>query len=117
LVDTGAAGIENKTVGGKLLMFQVEQDIIKAFWKKENELFMNDLASQTMEQEVIDITADLWNKVSELPPAHPDDINDLRFHINAIQNILYARVGMRVMGEPKKNDDYGGRIDQQMVKK
>lgn len=43
------------------------------------------------DQKVLDITSSLWNEFLKLPPAHPDDQIDVKFHIHAIQNIIYAR--------------------------
>lgn len=45
------------------------------------------------EQDALRLTVDLWNKCLELPVMHEDDNNDIRFHLHAIQNILYARIG------------------------
>jgi hypothetical protein len=47
------------------------------------------------EKEILRITGDLWNKFTRLPVMHPDDQDDVRFHIHAIQNIIYSREGMR----------------------
>lgn len=35
----------------------------------------------------------LWQAVLKIPKSqmHPDDIQDIRFHIHAIQNILYTQ--------------------------
>jgi phage baseplate assembly protein W len=65
------------------------------------------------EREAMNLTAQLWNKLNELPAEHPDDINDLRFHIHAIQNIIYTRVGMRV----SKNQAFGERLHEMLLKK
>ena len=45
------------------------------------------------QDETLKITADLWNKYLEIPAEgkHPDDNNDVRFHIHAIQNILFTQ--------------------------
>lgn len=43
------------------------------------------------DQKVLDITAVLWNEYLKIPQAHPDDLHDVRFHIHAIQNIIFAR--------------------------
>lgn len=45
------------------------------------------------QDETLKITADLWNKYLEIPTEekHPDDNNDVRFHIHAIQNILFTQ--------------------------
>jgi len=38
-------------------------------------------------------TAELWNSFLNIPKdeIHPDDTNDVRFHIHAIQNILFTQ--------------------------
>lgn len=43
---------------------------------------------------VLEKSAELWNeylKINDLDK-HPDDNNDVRFHIHAIQNILYTQL-------------------------
>lgn len=47
------------------------------------------------EKIVMDHTVRLWNDFLKLPAGHPDDQQDVRFHIHAIQNILYARSHVR----------------------
>lgn len=51
------------------------------------------------EVKVLNITKDAWNAFLQLPIQHPDDINEFRFHIHAMQNIIYAREGIRKMKE------------------
>jgi hypothetical protein len=50
---------------------------------------------------VKNLTCDLWNAILEIPKEdmHPDDLNDLRFHIHAIQNILYAQAYIKKHGK------------------
>lgn len=47
------------------------------------------------ELEVLAKTSDVANSFNELPSMHPDDLNDFRFHVNALQNIVLARAGQR----------------------
>lgn len=49
---------------------------------------------QSTQQECLKSTADLWNKILKMPSGdfHPDDLNDIRFHIHAIQSILYTQL-------------------------
>lgn len=51
------------------------------------------------ELEVLGKTSDVLNNFNELPSMHPDDLNDFRFHINALQNIILARAGQRVYNQ------------------
>jgi hypothetical protein len=44
-----------------------------------------------LEIEALEKSKDLWNALVLLEKKHPDDLNDLRFHIHAIQNIILAR--------------------------
>jgi hypothetical protein len=53
------------------------------------------------EKEILQWTGELWNKFIQLPIMHPDDQNEFRFHLHAIQNIVYAREGVRSV-EPVK---------------
>ncbi len=50
------------------------------------------------QDETLKITADLWNSFLKIPKEemHPDDTNDIRFHIHAIQNILYTQKYMKL---------------------
>jgi len=45
------------------------------------------------QDKTIKITADLWNSFLEIPKEekHPDDTHYVRFHIHAIQNILFTQ--------------------------
>jgi len=42
---------------------------------------------------ILEITAQLWNEFLTIPnnEKHPDDTNDFRFHIHAIQNIIFTQ--------------------------
>lgn len=51
------------------------------------------------ELEVLAKTSEVSDSFNELPSMHPDDLNDFRFHINALQNIILARAGQRVYNE------------------
>ena len=46
------------------------------------------------QKKCLEITSDLWNKWLEINDVekHPDDNNDFRFHIHALQNILFANM-------------------------
>jgi len=46
------------------------------------------------QNKVLQLSADLWNKYLDIPvdETHPDDKNDIRFHIHAIQNIMYTQL-------------------------
>lgn len=46
-------------------------------------------------------TAELWNEILNIPigDCNPDDINDLRYHIHAIQNILYTQLYIKENGK------------------
>lgn len=57
---------------------------------------MRELTEQ--EAHVIKASAYLWNEFLQLPVIHPDDINDVRFHLNAIQSILIARPYVEQLG-------------------
>lgn len=43
----------------------------------------------------ISLAKDLWNKCLELEYTNEDDINDIRFHIHAIQNLLYSNIYLK----------------------
>lgn len=45
----------------------------------------------------LDHTAALWNRLVLLTPQHPDDLNEARFHIHALQNLIAARPTFRTM--------------------
>ncbi len=46
-------------------------------------------------QDLLNQSADFWNSlVNEFDKGnnHPDDMRDIRFHIHAIQNIIYTKM-------------------------
>jgi hypothetical protein len=43
------------------------------------------------------LTKDLWKAFVVLPVQHPDDLTEFRIHIHAIQNMILAREGSRVL--------------------
>jgi len=45
------------------------------------------------QDETLEKTAELWNSFLDIPinEKHPDDVNDFRFHIHALQNILFTQ--------------------------
>jgi hypothetical protein len=42
------------------------------------------------EDKTLGCLADAWNQFQAVENKHPDDLNDFRFHIHALQNLLYA---------------------------
>jgi len=52
------------------------------------------ISTQSQQDRILNISADLWNEYLKIPHTeqHPDDNNDIRFHIHAIQNILYTQL-------------------------
>lgn len=59
------------------------------------------VANSKSKQEIsLNISADLWNSIVDIPKdeMHPDDESDLRHHIHAIQNILYAQLFIKKHG-------------------
>lgn len=51
----------------------------------------------SLEVKAIEATKEAWNAFMDLPIMHPDDQNEFRYHIHAIQNIILAREGQRVL--------------------
>jgi hypothetical protein len=49
------------------------------------------------ELKVLGLTKDAWSVFNQLPIQHPDDQNEFRFHIHALQNMIFAREGIRKM--------------------
>lgn len=50
----------------------------------------------------LSLTANLWNEMQSIlseDSIHPDDMNDMRHHIHAIQNILYTQLYIKRHGE------------------
>jgi hypothetical protein len=43
------------------------------------------------ESKALELSADLWNALIDLPIIHPADINEACFHIHALQNMIMAR--------------------------
>jgi len=57
------------------------------------------------ESVVLANTVTLWNSFLECDSLHPDDVNDFRFHIHALQNLILSRPMMRIellKGNPMK---------------
>lgn len=65
--------------------------------EKENSSRGNDL-----EKQILEITAELWNKYLELPDRSKDDDTEFRHCLHNLQNQIYARAGIRVLGNSKK---------------
>lgn len=42
------------------------------------------------EDKTIQHLVDAWNQYQAVDNKHPDDLNDFRFHIHALQNLLYV---------------------------
>lgn len=42
------------------------------------------------EDKTLTLITDAWNQYQAVDNKHPDDLNDFRFHIHALQNLLYA---------------------------
>lgn len=57
--------------------------------------------NKIIQEEVLKLTAEVWNKVIDIPNSemHPDDINDIRYHIHAIQNIIYSQLYINKHGK------------------
>lgn len=49
------------------------------------------------ELKVLELTKGTWNAFLELSEMHPDDQNDFRRHVHALQNIILARGGQRIL--------------------
>lgn len=47
------------------------------------------------EKRAIAASAELWNAFMKLEKYHPDDVQDVRFHIHAIQAIIMSREAVR----------------------
>jgi len=61
----------------------------------------------TKQDETLKISADLWNSFLEIPKEeiHQDDTNDFRFHIHALQNILYTQKYKKQEYESRKTPE------------
>lgn len=55
------------------------------------------------EKEVMEITVKLWNEFMQLEEFHPDDINDFRFHLHSLQNIILMRSAYRELKQSNEN--------------
>lgn len=47
------------------------------------------------EEEVIEKAGAVADAFAALPPIHPSDMNDVVFHVHAIQNIVLARAAYK----------------------
>lgn len=53
----------------------------------------------TSQDKCLELTVELWNEFQTIENKHPDDNNEFRLHIHAIQNILYThKYKMEVKG-------------------
>lgn len=59
------------------------------------------------ELDVLEKSRELWDEFLKLPVIHPDDQNEFRLHLHAIQNIVMARTAMKAMSY-KMNERWGG---------
>jgi hypothetical protein len=50
-----------------------------------------------LEFKAINATKEVWNAFLLLPVVHPDDQNDFRHHVHALQNIILSREGLRTL--------------------
>lgn len=55
----------------------------------------------TTQKECLDKSAELWNLFIKIDKSelHPDDTDDFRFHIHALQNILYTQLYIKEKGK------------------
>lgn len=46
-------------------------------------------------------SSELWNEILKISveDLHPDDMKDIRYHLNAIQNILYTQLYIKKHGK------------------
>lgn len=46
-----------------------------------------------IQDKVLDKSGELWDEFMKIPQSqmHPDDTNDFRHHLHALQNIMYAQ--------------------------
>ena len=51
------------------------------------------------EQKVLNSLVDAWNSFLELPTEHPDDLNDFRYGIHALQRQIMCRPIRREMND------------------
>lgn len=61
---------------------------------------MEDLAKLTQEEEeILELTAELWNRFLALPINHPMEANEIAMKIHDIQRMIIARPGFRMNQE------------------
>lgn len=61
---------------------------------------MEDLAKLTQEEkEILELTAELWNKFLALPINHPMEANEMAIKIHDIQRMIISRPGFRMNQE------------------
>lgn len=61
---------------------------------------MEDLAKLTQEEkEILELTAELWNKFLQLPIYHLMEANEMAIKIQDIQRMIIARPGFRMNKE------------------
>lgn len=61
---------------------------------------MEDLAKLTQEEkEILELTAELWNKFLQLPINHPMERDEIAMKIHDIQRMIIARPGFRLNQE------------------
>lgn len=56
------------------------------------------------EKVVLDKTGEVWNEYLKLPFHHPDDNNDFRFHLHALQNMILGRPAYRELHAAKEEE-------------
>lgn len=77
---------------------------MKSFCKSKNTL--PPIKVKSKQEVCLSLTADLWNSMQGIlieDGLHPDDMNDLRHHIHAIQNILYTQLYIKKHGKYSPN--------------
>ena len=58
---------------------------------------MDDIKFTMAELLALGLTRDLFNRMVQLPVMHPSDNREVEYHIHAIQNIILARCGQRMI--------------------
>lgn len=67
---------------------------------------MEDLAKLTQEEEeILELTAELWNRFLALPINHPMEQSEMQYKIHDIQRMIISRPGFRMNKEIFR--DYG----------
>ena len=51
------------------------------------------------EAEVMSCLTAAWNRFIELPPVHPDELNEFRHKIHDLQRVVLARPAIRAGGQ------------------